>query len=632
MGAIKRLCLAAMVCALFAALAPSVAALECEGIPLDGGCLFTVTGGDTPDPDDGFAVTNDYDVPFWDFVKDQDRDALGYPISQRWVDGPFTLQAFQKVILQWDPGKRRMNYYNTLDALANRYPHVELPFVPAHQVLEEDQGATFGTIIRNHLALLDQNEAIKARFLAEPDWLNLYGLPIRYEEREVDGNTQGVQMLRTQRTVFVVWNVPTPGTTVGRVNLQNVPDKVKRLGNVIIPDRVKQPHRELAPDLAAAIHALPWASAGVEPLEQDAIHRLHAIARVSPEIFWHLLREMHLPWETGHIRHKPLHSPPNALTLRSLALTTQVASIAWIQDGLTDFERLAARILTDSAFMWPDYVDALLDRAWLHDGLDVDERRFLDRTYGSLYGNTLFPGHPLRIGQLMAALVRMPYMDTIEGLEARVLWSLMLAGTPSSDAQATIAGLEGVVSYLASKGGATDDLAVIFEMHGSDRTFIDSITDIHDPTQFDQYLVTPASRGIWVERRHISLPLAGSSQLTVLGDIRASALTMDALEQSIRVVEGIMGVAYPTRNPRIKISSRFGGSGNTSLFAIGGTDAPTEDILRRLRSIFVHKVAHTYWGGTSPWMTNGAPIFIAFRAGHISERFIGEQRVSCLQK
>ena len=219
----------------------------------------------------------------------RDRDALGYPISQRWVDGPFTLQAFQKVILQWDPGKGRMNYYNTLDALANRYPEVQLPFVPDHQILEEDQGVTFGTIIRNHLALLEQNAAIKERFLAEPDWLNLYGLPIRYEERAVDGNPQGVQLLRTQRTVFVVWNVPTPGTTVGRVNLQNVPDKVKQLSHVIIPDRVKQPLRELAPDASAAIHALPWATDGVSTLEQAAIHRLAHLARRSPDLFWYLL-------------------------------------------------------------------------------------------------------------------------------------------------------------------------------------------------------------------------------------------------------------------------------------------------------------------------------------------------------
>ena len=138
------------------------------------------------------------------------------------------------MILQWDPAKSRMNYYNTLDVLANRYPNVELPNVPPHQVLAADHGADFATITRNHLALLDQNAAIKQRFLSETDWLNLYGLPIRYEAREVRGNPQGLQMLRAQRTVFVIWNVPAPGVTVGRVNLQNVPDKVKRLSNVII--------------------------------------------------------------------------------------------------------------------------------------------------------------------------------------------------------------------------------------------------------------------------------------------------------------------------------------------------------------------------------------------------------------
>ncbi|MCY3782759.1 MAG: hypothetical protein OXG79_03115 [Chloroflexi bacterium] len=241
----RRLRLAAAVLAIasIAALTvwPSAAALSCEGIALDDGCLFTITGGDTDDPNDGFAVTNADGVPLWDFVQARDLQAIGYPISQRWVNGPFTLQAFQKVILQWDPGQGRMNYYNTLDVLANRYPDVELPNVPPHQVLEADRGADFATITQNHLALLEQNAAIKARFLSEPDWLNLYGLPIRYEEREVNGNPQGLQMLRAQRTVFVIWNVPAPGVTVGRVNLQNVPDKVKRLSNVIIPDAAKAP-------------------------------------------------------------------------------------------------------------------------------------------------------------------------------------------------------------------------------------------------------------------------------------------------------------------------------------------------------------------------------------------------------
>ena len=242
MRAMRRLVLGLMALALAAVLATPVYAIECEGMALPGGCLFTITGGDTPYPDDGFAVTNADDVPMWDFVQQQDLQAIGYPISQRWTDGPFTLQAFQKVILQWDPGKQRVNWYNTLDALANKYPDVELPNVPAHQILKADQGATsFGVIMRNHLALLDASPKIKAVFLAEPGWLNLYGLPIRYEEREINGNPQGLQVLRAQRTVFAIWNVPAPGTTIGSVVLQNVPDKIKRLTEVIIPESAKVP-------------------------------------------------------------------------------------------------------------------------------------------------------------------------------------------------------------------------------------------------------------------------------------------------------------------------------------------------------------------------------------------------------
>ena len=240
----KRLAIALAVGLLIAVTVLPARALGCgaeAGVPLDDGCLFTITGSDTPDPADGFAVTNSNGVPLWDFVRARDLQAIGYPISQRWVDGPFTLQAFQKVILQWDPGTGQMNYYNTLDVLANWYPHVNLPNVPVHEVLAADFGADFATVTQNHLAILDRNPKIKSRFLAEPDWLNLYGLPIRYEAREVNGNAEGLQVLRTQRTVFVVWNVPAPGTTVGQVLLQNVPDKVKTLSNVIIPDAAEAP-------------------------------------------------------------------------------------------------------------------------------------------------------------------------------------------------------------------------------------------------------------------------------------------------------------------------------------------------------------------------------------------------------
>ena len=62
-----RVALAVLTVAAVAALAvwPSAAALDCEGVALDDGCLFTITGGDTPDPDDGYAVTNADGVPLY---------------------------------------------------------------------------------------------------------------------------------------------------------------------------------------------------------------------------------------------------------------------------------------------------------------------------------------------------------------------------------------------------------------------------------------------------------------------------------------------------------------------------------------------------------------------------------------
>ena len=61
----------------------TTAALDCEGVHLDDGCLFTITGGDTADPNDGYSVTDFDVVPLWDFVLERDLQAIGYPISQR---------------------------------------------------------------------------------------------------------------------------------------------------------------------------------------------------------------------------------------------------------------------------------------------------------------------------------------------------------------------------------------------------------------------------------------------------------------------------------------------------------------------------------------------------------------------
>ena len=388
--------------AMLVALAPQARALQCEGVDLGDGCLFTITGGDTSDPDDGYAVTNVDGVPMWDFVRDKSAQAIGYPISQRWGNGTFTLQAFQKVILQWDPGKQRMNYYNTLDVLANRYPQVELPFVPVHQVLDADRGADFRTITQNHLALLDQNAAIKERFLSEPDWLNLYGLPIRYEEREVNGQSGAVQMLRAQRTVFVVWNVPASGTTVGRVNLQNVPDKVKRLSNVIIPDGAKA------------------------PVTSDAVADLPSFALPEPT---------------------PAPSPvPTPIPVS--VVDGAIGGIAWVQDGLSHGEDSSVQRLRELARISPNTFWSLVRNPGIHTTSAYSEQRVPTNAVRELIAR--FVTIARKSPTAAATVAAMPFFHTFDGLDLLPLWTLetILWFAPDE--------LESTVSYLESIGGLTD--------------------------------------------------------------------------------------------------------------------------------------------------------------------------------
>ena len=219
---------------------PVAAADDCPFTAVRDGCLYTNTGADTTDPFDGFAVTNEGGVPFWDFYRTLSPQDAGYPISGRFQLDGLWVQAFQKVILQWQPASGTFSYLNTLDLLADRYPGVELPFLPAHQVLSLPEDATFAERRAAHLDILRRNPTIRAEFLDEPDWLNLFGLPIAYEVFD-DG---AVEVLRAQRAAFAIWRVDAPGVEADRVVRQNIPDEIKKLAGVLIPESAKLPSRQ----------------------------------------------------------------------------------------------------------------------------------------------------------------------------------------------------------------------------------------------------------------------------------------------------------------------------------------------------------------------------------------------------
>ena len=218
--------LAATCIALALAAAPIASAGDATDHATPGGWFYTQTGlGDGT----GYAVTDREDVRMWTFLQDQGGvTALGYPVSQRWRDGPFTYQAFQKAVLQWLPGRGMafVNIYDRLHAGGLDEWLQTAKNVPPPQQFPEDADQPFGVVMDNHLRLLEPNDAIRERWEGNSNWLNAYGLPVAYKD------TGELRVLRAQRAVFQQWMIPTSFTSIGGVVISNGGDHFKQAGQI----------------------------------------------------------------------------------------------------------------------------------------------------------------------------------------------------------------------------------------------------------------------------------------------------------------------------------------------------------------------------------------------------------------
>ena len=190
------------------------------------GHFFTQANGRPPGTSPaGFAVTDDGDARFWsEFQRLGGVQALGYPVTQRFVLDGFVTQAFQKGVLQWRPEAKQAYLLNTFDLMHDRklddwlltYRQTPKPFDTT-----PDTGLPWDKVVARHLALLDKNEAIKERFLSNPDWLQQYGLPVAY------GDMGSSFVIRAQRATFQYWKEDVPWAKKGDVTVANGGDLAK---------------------------------------------------------------------------------------------------------------------------------------------------------------------------------------------------------------------------------------------------------------------------------------------------------------------------------------------------------------------------------------------------------------------
>lgn len=209
--------------------------VSCLAQPADfdipGGHFFKqATGG----PDTGFAVVDDDHARFWtEFRRLGGVQAIGYPISQRFVWQGFICQGFQRVVFQWRPELGQVLFVNVFELLhdAGHDDYLLLVRQVPRQAQFDEAGLSFEQIVARRLALLDENPAIQAKYfsvLGDPVQMN--GLPT---SPVTDMGNHFA--LRAQRVTFQQWKVDVPWAHAGEVTVTLGGDIAKELD--LLPDK-----------------------------------------------------------------------------------------------------------------------------------------------------------------------------------------------------------------------------------------------------------------------------------------------------------------------------------------------------------------------------------------------------------
>ena len=238
-AAVGALLTALLLAALLVA-APAAAQSAGDDFPLADGHFYTQTRGDHP-AGFGFAIRDTTSCPcFSQFTALGGVAALGYPASQPYQDGPFTYQATQRALLQWNRVTGTMHFANVFDLLhaAGQDEWLEsFKQIPPSFDWSSDQGRPFsgpGSITENHLttifaprlsdstAMRVARRALQARFLANPQWLDHYGFPMAIKDYGA------VVVVRGQRAAFQYWRQDVPGAAAGTVTIVLGGDRPRR--------------------------------------------------------------------------------------------------------------------------------------------------------------------------------------------------------------------------------------------------------------------------------------------------------------------------------------------------------------------------------------------------------------------
>ena len=159
---------------------------------------------------------------------------------------------------------------------------------------------------------------------------------------------------------------------------------------------------------------------------------------------------------------------------------------------------------------------------------------------------------------------------------------------------------ERAMGYPALDGGVTDYWAKVIPMLRDDPELMDRVFD---------------RRAVTIEERTVSLPLAGTVELSIVRIEQGSGVRMDDLEYAARLSECLVGIPLPSQQLMVLIRPGV----DTFAYkhpAYVAMDTQLDQEGEGLRSLLVHEVAHDYWW-EQPWIAEGAASFTEFVNSHV---------------
>jgi len=354
---------------------------------------------------------------------------------------------------------------------------------------------------------------------------------------------------------------------------------------------IKGIHRE-NPSAGAVFITLPWLTDGIVNDERWALQYLRDFQAQDLALGTRMLQR---PWVTDGITEQEQWSLLyiSEVHAADAVLGEALANLSWVQDQITEHERWALRFLKDIHKKDASLGERLASLPWVQDDITRDER------WALRYVSDIHQRDPILANQL----ADMPFFTaSLEEHDSDALASILNLKENHPKVLAMLleqewyldgmddqeAGLVMIVGHRASTVLSPEDLQGFLSKHHA-------------------------------ESRTVTMPLAGEITLTfyqVAPDSKNREI-VDQVEDAIRVMEGFMGVPFPTKGVFLLLATPGELSLDNTIIGLNrGTHMIVDPSLARQgdnNRVLNHEAAHYYWGSDNAphWFSEGAADFLS---------------------